>query len=67
MWLEPQIIGEILSRVGHQQAKEKRRRPKTRWVDDITSLNKDWMSSAQDRKKWSDQREAFIQQWTNDG
>ena len=41
--------------------KRKRGRPKTKWVDDIRSLN-NWMSSAQDRKKWSDQREAFIQQ-----
>jgi len=66
MWLEPQITGQILSRVGHQRAKE-RGRPKTRWVDDIRSLNNNWMSSAQDRKKWSDQKKAFIQQWTNDG
>ena len=35
-------------------------RPKTRWVDDIRSLNNNWMSSAQDRKKWSDQKEASI-------
>jgi len=66
MWLEPQITGQILSRVGHQQAKE-RGRLKTRWVDDIRSLNNNWMSSAQGRKKRWDQREAFIPQWTNDG
>ena len=47
--------------------KRKRRRPKIRWVDDIRYLNNNWMSSAQDRKKWSDWREASIQQWTNDG
>jgi len=38
----------------------KRGRPKTRWVDDIRALNNNWMSSAQDKMKWSDQKEASI-------
>jgi len=42
--------------------KRKRSRPKTRWVEDIIALDRNWTTSVQDRTAWAAQREAFVQQ-----
>jgi hypothetical protein len=45
-------------------AKRKRARPKTRWEDEIVkSTSATWSRIAQDKVKWHQHGEAFIQQW----
>jgi hypothetical protein len=45
--------------------KRKRGRQSTRWRDDIHSfLGNDWSTGAQNRDKWKNMGETFIQQWT---
>lgn len=46
------------------QGKRKQGRPSTRWEDDIRKfLGVTWMREANNRIKWCQQGEAFIQQW----
>jgi hypothetical protein len=50
------------------RGKRKRGRPRTRWTDEIAKVaGKEWMKKAQDRDKWRNLGEAFVQQWTEKG
>lgn len=46
------------------EAKRSRGRPPTRWTDDLKRVTGNWMQTAQDRFRWNNLREAFVQQWT---
>lgn len=46
------------------EAFRSRGRPPSRWSDDIKRLAGNWTQVAQDRKRWQNLREAFVQQWT---
>ncbi|CAH2086075.1 unnamed protein product [Euphydryas editha] len=42
------------------EGKRRRGRPKARWIDDILQLaGRDWMKTANDRKKWGQLEEAY--------
>ena len=44
-----------------------RGRPPTRWTDDIKRCAGNWLSVAQDRRRWREIGEAYVQQWTRNG
>ncbi|PZC75698.1 hypothetical protein B5X24_HaOG205730 [Helicoverpa armigera] len=47
--------------------KRERGRPPQRWVDDIRRHGgHDWMRRAQDRQKWKEREEAYVQKWTTE-
>ena len=46
------------------EAYRSRGRPPSRWTDDIKRVAGNWIQVAQNRRKWLELREAFVQQWT---
>jgi len=51
------------------EGKRNRGRQKTRWRDDIekTTGTANWYQMAQDRAKWRNMREAYLQEWSANG
>jgi len=52
---------------GTTAGKRKRSRPKTRWVEDIIALDRNWTTSAQDRTAWSAQMQSQNSVISSDG
>jgi len=46
------------------EALRSRRRPPTRWTDDLRRVESNWLSAAHDRTRWKMLREAYVQHWT---